>query len=202
MTCFCVGSYCVNITFYIMLKAKKSPVHNHPVITRLLQFRNVSDTVSLFLRPCYLSERPDHVVAHIAPTARTCFHWHLPARRRARPRYVSRTKENISSPSPCILGDRSCNRHWIDLYLGAKDARPPSDCPPGERKTEFSAASILVFQHKRPFHIRLAAMEYPCCACCAALATAHCFCTSEIRQCGKTIIFQRALEKAKQQVLV
>merc|ERR1712038_1922834 len=33
--------YCINITFYLTLKAKQTPVHNHPVITRLLQFRKL-----------------------------------------------------------------------------------------------------------------------------------------------------------------
>ncbi|XP_064641905.1 something about silencing protein 10-like [Lineus longissimus] len=34
-------SYCVNISFYLMLKAKQTPVHNHPVIGRLVQYRNL-----------------------------------------------------------------------------------------------------------------------------------------------------------------
>ena len=35
-------SYCTNISFYLMLKSKQVPVHNHPVIKRLLQYKNVS----------------------------------------------------------------------------------------------------------------------------------------------------------------
>ena len=38
---FCF-SYCTNISFYMMLKSKQIPVHNHPVIKRLVQYRNVS----------------------------------------------------------------------------------------------------------------------------------------------------------------
>lgn len=34
-------SYCTNIVFYLMLKSKQAPVHNHPVIKRLLQYRNI-----------------------------------------------------------------------------------------------------------------------------------------------------------------
>ncbi|CAH1772813.1 unnamed protein product [Owenia fusiformis] len=34
-------NYCVNISFYMMLQAKKIPVHNHPVIKRLVQYRNL-----------------------------------------------------------------------------------------------------------------------------------------------------------------
>ncbi|XP_060605929.1 something about silencing protein 10-like isoform X2 [Ruditapes philippinarum] len=34
-------NYCTNIVFYLMLKAKQAPVHNHPVIKRLLQYRNI-----------------------------------------------------------------------------------------------------------------------------------------------------------------
>lgn len=47
-------NYCVNISFYMMLKAKQTPVHNHPVIGRLLQYRNLIkqlDPVDVRLKP-------------------------------------------------------------------------------------------------------------------------------------------------------
>ncbi|KAK2172119.1 hypothetical protein NP493_991g00056 [Ridgeia piscesae] len=34
-------NYCVNISFYMMLKARRVPVHSHPVIGRLVQYRNL-----------------------------------------------------------------------------------------------------------------------------------------------------------------
>ncbi|XP_053171333.1 something about silencing protein 10 [Scomber japonicus] len=34
-------NYCTNISFYLVLKAKRVPVHNHPVIERLLTYRNL-----------------------------------------------------------------------------------------------------------------------------------------------------------------
>uniref|UniRef100_A0A673GTM4 Something about silencing protein 10-like n=1 Tax=Sinocyclocheilus rhinocerous TaxID=307959 RepID=A0A673GTM4_9TELE len=34
-------SYCTNISFYLVLKAKRIPAHNHPVIERLLTYRNL-----------------------------------------------------------------------------------------------------------------------------------------------------------------
>ncbi|XP_028663525.2 something about silencing protein 10 [Erpetoichthys calabaricus] len=34
-------NYCTNISFYLVLKARRTPVHNHPVIERLLAFRNL-----------------------------------------------------------------------------------------------------------------------------------------------------------------
>ncbi|XP_039611753.1 something about silencing protein 10 [Polypterus senegalus] len=34
-------NYCTNISFYLVLKARRIPVHNHPVIERLLAFRNL-----------------------------------------------------------------------------------------------------------------------------------------------------------------
>ncbi|KAK3091637.1 hypothetical protein FSP39_021428 [Pinctada imbricata] len=34
-------NYCTNISFYMMLKSKQIPVHNHPVIKRLVQYRNL-----------------------------------------------------------------------------------------------------------------------------------------------------------------
>ncbi|KAK3596510.1 hypothetical protein CHS0354_039030 [Potamilus streckersoni] len=34
-------NYCVNIAFYLMLQAKHTPVINHPVIKRLVQYRNL-----------------------------------------------------------------------------------------------------------------------------------------------------------------
>ena len=43
--CF-ICSYCMNIAFYLVLKSKQMPAHNHPVIKRLLQYRNVSHHVT------------------------------------------------------------------------------------------------------------------------------------------------------------
>lgn len=40
-------SYCTNISFYLVLKAKRVPAHNHPVIERLLTYRNVRPHVEL-----------------------------------------------------------------------------------------------------------------------------------------------------------
>ncbi|NWS33251.1 SAS10 protein, partial [Polioptila caerulea] len=34
-------NYCANISFYLVLKAKRMPVHSHPVIERLVAYRNV-----------------------------------------------------------------------------------------------------------------------------------------------------------------
>uniref|UniRef100_A0A4W4ECR7 Sas10 C-terminal domain-containing protein n=1 Tax=Electrophorus electricus TaxID=8005 RepID=A0A4W4ECR7_ELEEL len=34
-------NYCTNISFYLVLKAKRIPAHNHPVIERLVTFRNL-----------------------------------------------------------------------------------------------------------------------------------------------------------------
>ncbi|KAF3690000.1 Something about silencing protein 10 [Channa argus] len=34
-------NYCTNISFYLILKAKRIPAHNHPVIERLLTYRNL-----------------------------------------------------------------------------------------------------------------------------------------------------------------
>ncbi|XP_017876914.1 something about silencing protein 10 [Ceratina calcarata] len=34
-------NYCINISFYLMLKAKRSPVNSHPVIKRLAQYRQL-----------------------------------------------------------------------------------------------------------------------------------------------------------------
>jgi hypothetical protein len=42
-------SYCTNISFYLILKAKHIPAHNHPVIERLLIYRNVSRCIVILL---------------------------------------------------------------------------------------------------------------------------------------------------------
>ncbi|XP_010776505.1 something about silencing protein 10 [Notothenia coriiceps] len=39
-------NYCTNISFYMVLKAKRIPAHNHPVIERLLIFRNLINELS------------------------------------------------------------------------------------------------------------------------------------------------------------
>lgn len=47
-------SYCTNISFYMMLKAKKVPVQNHPVIKRLVQYRNVSTILEAYKKNPFL----------------------------------------------------------------------------------------------------------------------------------------------------
>lgn len=40
---FCIYfSYCNNILFYLLLKSKRIPVQNHPVVKRLYQFRQLT----------------------------------------------------------------------------------------------------------------------------------------------------------------
>ncbi|XP_049590498.1 something about silencing protein 10 [Syngnathus scovelli] len=39
-------NYCTNISFYLVLKAKRIPAHNHPVIERLLTYRNLINKLS------------------------------------------------------------------------------------------------------------------------------------------------------------
>ncbi|NXY85916.1 SAS10 protein, partial [Alcedo cyanopectus] len=39
-------NYCTNISFYLLLKAKRLPVHSHPVIERLLSYRNLINQLS------------------------------------------------------------------------------------------------------------------------------------------------------------
>lgn len=51
---FVLNSYCTNISFYLVLKAKRIPAHNHPVIERLLTYRNVR---AAFLIQLTLSSR-------------------------------------------------------------------------------------------------------------------------------------------------
>ncbi|XP_061642202.1 something about silencing protein 10 [Phyllopteryx taeniolatus] len=40
-------NYCTNISFYLVLKAKRIPAQNHPVIERLLTYRNLINELSL-----------------------------------------------------------------------------------------------------------------------------------------------------------
>nr|XP_057911598.1 something about silencing protein 10 isoform X2 [Doryrhamphus excisus] len=39
-------NYCTNISYYLVLKAKRIPAHNHPVIERLLAYRNLINGLS------------------------------------------------------------------------------------------------------------------------------------------------------------
>ncbi|XP_077582099.1 something about silencing protein 10 [Stigmatopora nigra] len=39
-------NYCTNISFYVGLKAKRIPAHNHPVIERMLTYRNLINELS------------------------------------------------------------------------------------------------------------------------------------------------------------
>ncbi|KAK3536654.1 hypothetical protein QTP86_015462 [Hemibagrus guttatus] len=40
-------NYCTNISFYLVLKAKRIPAHNHPVIERLVTYRNISKVTAM-----------------------------------------------------------------------------------------------------------------------------------------------------------
>ncbi|NXA82891.1 SAS10 protein, partial [Thryothorus ludovicianus] len=40
-------NYCANISFYLVLKAKRMPVHSHPVIERLVAYRNIINDLAL-----------------------------------------------------------------------------------------------------------------------------------------------------------
>ncbi|NWV16338.1 SAS10 protein, partial [Origma solitaria] len=40
-------NYCANISFYLVLKAKRMPVHSHPVIERLLAYRNIINDLAV-----------------------------------------------------------------------------------------------------------------------------------------------------------
>ncbi|NXE08382.1 SAS10 protein, partial [Lophotis ruficrista] len=40
-------NYCANISFYLVLKAKRMPVHSHPIIERLVAYRNIINDLAV-----------------------------------------------------------------------------------------------------------------------------------------------------------
>ncbi|KFV87674.1 Something about silencing protein 10, partial [Struthio camelus australis] len=40
-------NYCANISFYLVLKSKRMPVHSHPVIERLVDYRNIINDLAV-----------------------------------------------------------------------------------------------------------------------------------------------------------
>ncbi|XP_068044312.1 something about silencing protein 10 [Anomalospiza imberbis] len=40
-------NYCANISFYLVLKSKRMPVHSHPVIERLVEYRNIINNLAV-----------------------------------------------------------------------------------------------------------------------------------------------------------
>ncbi|RLV96709.1 hypothetical protein DV515_00012564 [Chloebia gouldiae] len=40
-------NYCANISFYLVLKSKRMPVHSHPVIERLVEYRNIINDLAV-----------------------------------------------------------------------------------------------------------------------------------------------------------
>ncbi|NXQ10072.1 SAS10 protein, partial [Peucedramus taeniatus] len=40
-------NYCANISFYLVLKSKRVPVHSHPVIERLVEYRNIINDLAV-----------------------------------------------------------------------------------------------------------------------------------------------------------
>lgn len=72
-------NYCTNICFYMVLKSKRMPVQNHPVIKRLLQYRNlikqlepvdeyVHDDVQELVRKLKAGEDIDFIQEPVQPT--------------------------------------------------------------------------------------------------------------------------------------
>ncbi|XP_043108608.1 something about silencing protein 10 [Puntigrus tetrazona] len=62
-------NYCTNISFYLVLKAKRIPAHNHPVIERLLTYRNLINELGAVdarlapqLRRLLSGEQPDRTL--------------------------------------------------------------------------------------------------------------------------------------------
>ncbi|XP_029359074.1 something about silencing protein 10 [Echeneis naucrates] len=71
-------NYCTNISFYLVLKAKRIPAHNHPVIERLLTYRNLINelgAVDARLAPEYrkllTSEENDNAIDNTAESKKT-----------------------------------------------------------------------------------------------------------------------------------
>uniref|UniRef100_A0A8C0LXR5 UTP3 small subunit processome component n=1 Tax=Canis lupus dingo TaxID=286419 RepID=A0A8C0LXR5_CANLU len=50
-------NYCANISFYLILKARRVPAHGHPVIERLVTYRNLINKLSV-AKPKSVSETP------------------------------------------------------------------------------------------------------------------------------------------------
>ncbi|NXC67929.1 SAS10 protein, partial [Anhinga anhinga] len=40
-------SYCANISFYLVLKSKRMPIHSHPIIERLVAYRNIINDLAV-----------------------------------------------------------------------------------------------------------------------------------------------------------
>ena len=47
--CMFCSSYCMNLQMYLVFKARRTPIHNHPIMTRLAEYRTVSQLAILFL---------------------------------------------------------------------------------------------------------------------------------------------------------
>ncbi|XP_052258182.1 something about silencing protein 10-like [Dreissena polymorpha] len=61
-----VLNYCIYIVFYLMLKSKQTAGHNHPVVKRLLQYRNILKQ----LEPLdeQMNAEVDNIVARLTST--------------------------------------------------------------------------------------------------------------------------------------
>lgn len=69
-------SYCTNISFYLVLKAKRIPAHNHPVIERLLTYRNVSPHIKVTLNHSAVQKARKAAHTNIL-TVDSIFYWLL-----------------------------------------------------------------------------------------------------------------------------
>ncbi|XP_022538171.2 something about silencing protein 10 [Astyanax mexicanus] len=72
-------NYCTNISFYLVLKAKRIPAHNHPVIERLVTYRNLINELAA-------------VDAKLAPQLRELLSGHEQERRLTKSKQTSRSK--------------------------------------------------------------------------------------------------------------
>ncbi|XP_015234604.1 PREDICTED: something about silencing protein 10 [Cyprinodon variegatus] len=82
-------NYCTNISFYLVLKAKRIPAHNHPVIERLLTYRNLINELTA-------------VDAHLAPEFRRLLTANEKVKRvsRATEKTATTPKEKDSEETP------------------------------------------------------------------------------------------------------
>uniref|UniRef100_A0A4W6FL32 UTP3 small subunit processome component n=1 Tax=Lates calcarifer TaxID=8187 RepID=A0A4W6FL32_LATCA len=129
-------NYCTNISFYLVLKAKRIPAHNHPVIERLLTYRNLINELGA-------------VDARLAPQFRKLLAGEEKDKAPGRPAEskktrVSKTLPEVEEDSDSDLDEEAALRFYKDMEERVKLKRKSDDA--GEEELDPDAKRGITYQ--------------------------------------------------------
>uniref|UniRef100_A0A8D0GJW6 UTP3 small subunit processome component n=1 Tax=Sphenodon punctatus TaxID=8508 RepID=A0A8D0GJW6_SPHPU len=143
-------NYCFNVSFYLLLKAKRIPVHGHPVIERLVTYRNLINDlgivdqkllpeVRLLLKEFHSSERDD-----MEPKRKLIRVPRRPTKNKSKsvPKTSNAQAVAKESPEDSDLDEESALQYYREVQEKLKLKR--------KRKVEKNGVEVLVEEEEDP----------------------------------------------------